>query len=646
MTRTRLCAAAVLLAAAAAVPLAAADPEVAPPPRPGIDLTGYKTTATATRADKREFNLNPVAGTATPGYLGVVVADKDGRAVVEAVEPDSPAEAAGLKEGDVVRTVGGEAAKSAAAVREVIRGKSANEKLALSVSRGNRTIDVTATLRAVSKPLTPGAAAGPVILGLTLGGARPNGGVKVDDVVANGPAATAGLKAGDVILKMDGKDIETESAYRDILAEKKPGDRVDLIVDRGGERVEARAFAQPEGQGGRRPGGPGAGAIGARLGGGGWDDRLPSAWRRSSYKLAIIGIEYPDQKHNPKITDADWEASMFSTGTYTGKSATGEKVYGSMNDYYRELSYGKFKIDGKFVGWVEVKKKRAEYSTGSGTSTREKSSLLTETLDKYLEKNGKDALQGYDGVFFLFAGGPMNTTRGSLYWPHRANVRHNDKSWPYFIVSELSRGGSMMDISVFCHEFGHMLGLPDLYARPEVPGMEGVGVWCAMSQQIGGGRPQHFCAWSKEQLGWITPTIIDPRVRQKLVLAPIEDDPTQCFKVMLKADGSEYFLLENRSKQKGWDAGLPADGLLIWRAIPGNRTQRVFLEEAHGIEGVGGPNAARTSVPFPSPSNTAFTPFTTPSSKSVTGGGLPCYITNIRKLPDGRVTFHIGYEYQ
>ena len=51
------------------------------------------------------------------------------------------------------------------------------------------------------------------------------------------------------------------------------------------------------------------------------------------------------------------------------------------------------------------------------------------------------------------------------------------------------------------------------------------------------------------------------------------------------------------------------------------------------------------SIPYPSKSNNAFTPTTTPSSKSPSGGGLPVHITNIQRLPDGRITFFIGYEY-
>jgi hypothetical protein len=51
-------------------------------------------------------------------------------------------------------------------------------------------------------------------------------------------------------------------------------------------------------------------------------------------------------------------------------------------------------------------------------------------------------------------------------------------------------------------------------------------------------------------------------------------------------------------------------------------------------------------VPYPSRANNAFTPYTTPSSRSLLGGGTPVHITNIRELADGRITFQIGYEFE
>jgi hypothetical protein len=162
-----------------------------------------------------------------------------------------------------------------------------------------------------------------------------------------------------------------------------------------------------------------------------------------------------------------------------------------------------------------------------------------------------------------------------------------------------------------------------------------------MSNPFTTDRPQHFCAWAKEKLGWVKPAVIDPTVKQKLVLAPIEDSPKECFKVLVRPDGSEYFLLENRRK-KGFDEGLPAEGLLIWRVV----NDRPILEESHGVEGPAGPTVHLSAVPYPSQANNAFTPETTPSSRSPLGGGLPVHITEIRRLSDGRVTFHIGYEYR
>jgi M6 family metalloprotease-like protein len=619
---------ALLLLAVAGPAFAAESVERAPAPRPVIDLTGYRTAKTARRADPKTFRV--ANSSATAGFVGVEIgAGKNGRPVIEEIAPDSPAEKAGLRAGDVVTAIGGVPVASQSVARDRLRAAYADEALVFTVERQGMPYAIRVVPRPASRPL--GAAnltAGRAILGIQAD--SKSDGAEVTSVTEGGGAARAGLKVGDRIVKIGDTKLSADTTLREVLSRKRPGDSVIVSLRRDEKELELRVTLQGE-----------TTRSGGRAGG--WDDRLPRAWTKPGYRLAILGVEYPDVKHNAKITDAAWNESLFSLGPYTGKSATGQSVHGSMNDYYREISYGKFRVSGKFLGWVEVSKKRTEYSTGSGTSVREKTALLTEAMDKYLAKHGKDALRDYDGVFFLYAGGRVRTTRGGLYWPHRATVTHRGKRWPYFIVQE--GGDRMTDISVFCHEFGHMLGLPDLYARPEVPGMEGVGVWCAMSQQNGGGRPQHFSAWSKEQLGWLRPVPIDPRIKQKIVLAPVEDSPEECLKVLVKPDGSEYFLLENR-RRRGFDAALPAEGLLIWRVTPDNRTQKVFLEESHGVAGPTGPRLFPASVPFPSRANDSFTPYTTPSSKSQLGGGLDVYITNIRRLPDGRVTFHIGYEFQ
>ena len=60
-------------------------------------------------------------------------------------------------------------------------------------------------------------------------------GLKVTDVYDDGPAKAAGLKAGDVILKMDDKKIADYDAFTAFLAEKKAGDVVKVTVKRGGK---------------------------------------------------------------------------------------------------------------------------------------------------------------------------------------------------------------------------------------------------------------------------------------------------------------------------------------------------------------------------------------------------------------------------
>ena len=140
-------------------------------------------------------------------------------------------------------------------------------------------------------------------------------------------------------------------------------------------------------------------------------------------------------------------------------------------------------------------------------------------------------------------------------------------------------------------------------------------------------------------MGWLKPAVIDPRVKQKLILSPVRSGENESYKVLIRPDGSEYLLLENRVK-KGFDKDLPGEGLLVWRVTRG----RPVLQESHGVTDTSGPRRYLDSVPYPSRANNAFTPRTTPSSKSGSGG-WDVHITNIRRLKDGRITFYVGYDY-
>jgi M6 family metalloprotease-like protein len=493
----------------------------------------------------------------------------------------------------------------------------------LVLTRARKSIDSVITLAPVSRPLNASRRA---VLGVQT--EQIAEGVRLTSVTAGSAAAKAQFKVGDVILALDGEKLAGKTLAG--LTVRQPGEQVVFLVKRGDATLEVKAILGSEENRGR-------GGRGGRGGQGGWDARRTGPFSKPAYRLAVVTIEYPDVKVNSKIKTTDWDKALFSANTYNKTSATGQKVYGSMNDYYQEISCGKLSVQGKAFAPVTVKGKRTTYANNSNRE------LLTEALDNLLARDGNDALKDHDGIFFLYAGNRVQTRRGGLYWPHRASLSHKGKRWSYFICPEGGPGGgsAMASISVISHEFGHMLGLPDLYARPEVPGEEGLGVWCTMSTGHGqDGKPLHFSAWCKERMGWLSPAVIDPRTKQKLILAPVKGSNRECYKVLLRADGTEYLLLENRRKV-GFDRDLPAEGLLIWRVVDG----RPVLEESHGILGPSGPMLFLGSIPYPSPSNTSFTPYTTPSSKPRKDGGLPVYITNIRKLPDGRITFHIGYEY-
>jgi hypothetical protein len=111
-------------------------------------------------------------------------------------------------------------------------------------------------------------------------------------------------------------------------------------------------------------------------------------------------------------------------------------------------------------------------------------------------------------------------------------------------------------------------------------------------------------------IGWVKPAVIDPSEPRTLALRPISFAPTEAFRILLKPDGSEYLLLENR-RREGFHTDLPSAGLYVLRVGPNDRPDspqtRVQLLPAHGkppqrrgqpadLEAVAWPQPGRTEL--------------------------------------------------
>ncbi len=195
-------------------------------------------------------------GKASHGRLGVTVQDlnqglaesfglqrPDG-ALVAQVAPGSAAAAAGLKAGDVITHVNGEALTRSGALSSVIGMSAPGEKVKLSVWRDRKALDLEAKLGG-----TPGdetvadagdAAQGPR-LGLSLRPLQPQekrqgqlaGGLVVEQVT--GAAERAGIEAGDVLLAINGKPVTSIEQIRGVL--KSQPKSVALLVQRDGNQI-------------------------------------------------------------------------------------------------------------------------------------------------------------------------------------------------------------------------------------------------------------------------------------------------------------------------------------------------------------------------------------------------------------------------
>jgi S1-C subfamily serine protease len=167
--------------------------------------------------------------------------DTDKGVVVTRVNADSPAEEVGMQKGDVVLMIGNQEVNNVDELREALEAYQEGDKVQVVIRRGNEIVMKTVELGAGPGRGYLGASVccGGTMLTMREGEVfRGKAQAVILDVVPDSPAEKAGLEMGDVILAIDGSEIEYDVDLADVIQGFQPGDTLNLEVSREGETQE------------------------------------------------------------------------------------------------------------------------------------------------------------------------------------------------------------------------------------------------------------------------------------------------------------------------------------------------------------------------------------------------------------------------
>jgi M6 family metalloprotease-like protein len=278
---------------------------------------------------------------------------------------------------------------------------------------------------------------------------------------------------------------------------------------------------------------------------------------------------------------------------------------GSFVHFYDEMSRGRLQVDGQALPrrYTSTRPASAYLATGPGALGRfgafNLEILIQADRDAdfgRFDNDGPDGIpnsgddDGYVDVVFINlltvpTGFLLGSASGYASLGLDTDYLSDDPASGGGVVRVRSRfsgfGGTTQRGHVFsvtaatmCHEFGHVLGLVDLFDQSSLSASgqldpeedsAGVGKWCLMGLGTPGwgveDGPNAFSAWSLARLGWVEVVEVRQTVRG-LVLDDLMAGG-RVWKISLTPD--EYFLLENRQATGSfYNRNLPASGLLIW----------------------------------------------------------------------------------
>ena len=273
--------------------------------------------------------------------------------------------------------------------------------------------------------------------------------------------------------------------------------------------------------------------------------------------------------------------------SYTYQNKTYEvQSEGSAWKYFYDSSSGQYDPQFDVVGPVTVKNNMAYYGenvrnfdAAPWTMVKEACELVNDSVDFSLYDNDND---GYvDFVYVIYAGygeadgGVANTIWPHSYWLLEAgiNCKVDGKQVDlYACGNELdSHSNKHTGIGTFCHEFSHVLGLPDMYETTGNGTHKTLGEWSILDYgpyNNEGNTPPAYSAYERFFMGWLIPELIVDTANIKL-----EDIKTSNRALLISSSDehnligndpkpTSFYMLENR-QQVGWDEFIPGHGMML-----------------------------------------------------------------------------------
>lgn len=306
--------------------------------------------------------------------------------------------------------------------------------------------------------------------------------------------------------------------------------------------------------------------------------------------LATPSMPLPAAGYTPRIVPVSGVirvlvvAVTFSDINYTLSIAQIENAWsGIVPAYYREISYGKLIIKGDVRGWYKLPYPESHYGrdclaiNDADCSGVNQSWQIAVDAVPLAEKSVN--FSNYDYYVFIHSGRGQETSQvKNDIWSVTyldASVKTNSKTLTRFnIVPELEEPPNVPN-GVWCLEFAHDLGVPDLYNTANGPeqGKPILGPWELMDKgswngDPPGSLPAHMTAWPKTQLGFISGSMLAyaPHGVSAFTVDPTEIVSSKIHAIKIPfgnvLNSTTYYLVEVRQRV-GFDSALPAVGVLI-----------------------------------------------------------------------------------